>query len=110
MVQVRCSGHKYPSYFRSTASKIIPYINARNIYVRATSYLFSVSFSGYQDAIPVLPVVKLRFSHFANGTDIFTSYTTVRAFAHGAMGRRIDPSWCGPIELFLVPASAPRLV
>ena len=24
----------------------------------------------------------------------------VRAFAHGAMGRRIDPS-CGPIELFL---------
>ena len=29
---------------------------------------------------------------------------------HGAMGRRIDPSWGGPIELFLVPASAPRLV
>ena len=24
----------------------------------------------------------------------------VKAFAHGAMGRRIDPSWCGPIELF----------
>ena len=22
----------------------------------------------------------------------------VRAFAHGAMGRRIDPSWGGPIE------------
>ena len=34
----------------------------------------------------------------------------VRAFAHGAMGRRIDPSWGGPIELFLVPASVPRLV
>ena len=32
----------------------------------------------------------------------------VRAFTHGAMGRRIDPSWDGPIELFLVPASAPR--
>ena len=32
------------------------------------------------------------------------------AFARGAMGRRIDPSWGGPIELFLVPASAPRLV
>ena len=31
-------------------------------------------------------------------------------FAHGAMGHRIDPSWDGPIELFLVPASAPRLV
>ena len=23
-----------------------------------------------------------------------------RAFAHGTMGRRIDPSWGGPIELF----------
>ena len=34
----------------------------------------------------------------------------VRAFAHGAMGRWIDPSWGGPIELFLVPASAPQLV
>ena len=34
----------------------------------------------------------------------------VRAFAHGAVGRRIDPSWGGPIELFLVPASVPRLV
>ena len=31
----------------------------------------------------------------------------VRAFAHGAMGRWIDPSWGGAIELFLVPASAP---
>ena len=36
--------------------------------------------------------------------------SVVRAFAHGAMGRRIDPSWGEPIELFLVPASAPRLV
>ena len=34
----------------------------------------------------------------------------VRAFAHGAMGRRIDPSWGEPTELFLVPASAPQLV
>ena len=32
----------------------------------------------------------------------------VRAFAHSAMDRRIDPSLCGPIELFLVPASVPR--
>ena len=28
----------------------------------------------------------------------------VRAFARGAMGHWIDPSWGGPIELFLVPA------
>ena len=34
----------------------------------------------------------------------------VRAFAHGVMGRRIDPSWGGPIDLFLIPASPPRLV
>ena len=33
--------------------------------------------------------------------------SVVRAFAHGAMGHRIDPLWGGPIELFLVPASAP---
>ena len=38
------------------------------------------------------------------------SSSFVRAFAHGAMGCRIDPSWGGPIELFLVSASAPRLV
>ena len=34
----------------------------------------------------------------------------VRAFACGAMGCRIDPSWGGPIEIFLIPASDPRLV
>ena len=33
--------------------------------------------------------------------------SVVRAFAYSAIGRRIDPSWVGPIELFLVPASAP---
>ena len=31
----------------------------------------------------------------------------VRVFAHDAMGHRIDLSWGRPIELFLVPASAP---
>ena len=36
--------------------------------------------------------------------------SVVRAFAHGAMGHRIDPLWGEPIELFLVPASVPRLV
>ena len=33
--------------------------------------------------------------------------SVVRVFAHGAMDRRIDLSCCGPIELFLVPASVP---
>ena len=36
--------------------------------------------------------------------------SVVRAFTHGAMGRRIDPSWVEPTELCLIPASAPRLV
>ena len=36
--------------------------------------------------------------------------SVVRVFAHGAMGRWIDPSWGGPFELFLVPANDPRLV
>ena len=36
--------------------------------------------------------------------------SVVRAYADGAMGHWIDPSWGEPIELFLVPASAPRLV
>ena len=34
----------------------------------------------------------------------------VRVFAHGAMDRQIVPSWGEPIELFFVPASAPRMV
>ena len=36
--------------------------------------------------------------------------SVVRAFADGVMGRRVDPSWGGPIELFLVPASATKAV
>ena len=40
-----------------------------------------------------------------------TCYSSVvRAFAHGAMGRRINHSWGRPIVLFLIPASAPQLV
>ena len=35
---------------------------------------------------------------------------TPRGDIHGTMSRRINPSWGRPIELFLVPASAPRLV
>ena len=36
--------------------------------------------------------------------------SVVRAFVCGAMGRRIDPTFGGPIELYLVTASARRLV
>ena len=55
----------------------------------------------------VLNTFYLRFYSLMFGA---RCSSVVRAFAHGAMGRRIDPSWGGPIELFLVPASAPRLV
>ena len=61
-----------------------------------------------------------RFNGFTDGKSVLDTSIpiglgarcsfVVRAFAHGAMGRRIDPSWGEPIELFLIPASAPRLV
>ena len=51
---------------------------------------------------------NFRFGHSARVGVRCSS--VVRAFAHGAMGRQIDPSWGGPIELFLVPASALQLV
>ena len=38
---------------------------------------------------------------------VLISISRGRAFAHGVVGCQIDPSWGGPIELFLVPASAP---
>ena len=53
--------------------------------------------------------VVLRSAHFVN-VNLFRAgarcSSVVRAFAHGAMGRRIDPSWGEPIELYLVAASA----
>ena len=62
--------------------------------------------------------VVRAFAHGAMGRRIDPSWgggggarcsSVVRAFAHGAMGRLIDPSWWTH-ELFLVPASTPRLV
>ena len=60
--------------------------------------------------------VVRAFAHGAMGRQIDPSWWTlgvrcssvVRAFDHGAMGRRIDSSWGGPIELFLVPARGAR--
>ena len=51
--------------------------------------------------------IILLLDHYREGV---RCSSMVRAFTHGAMGRRIYPSWGGPIELFLVPASDPRLV
>ena len=50
-----------------------------------------------------------RQSSFFSVVGVRCSFV-VRVFTHGAMGRRIDPSWGGPIELFLIPASAQQLV
>ena len=62
--------------------------------------------------VNVLPLSYVPLPSFNN--DIASqgsgTYLSGRAFTHGAMGRRIDPSWGGPTELFLVTASAPRLV
>ena len=55
----------------------------------------------------MLYVVHIFFSRLVPGA---RCSSVVRVFAHIAMGHRIDPSWGGPIEIFLVPASAPRLV
>ena len=61
-------------------------------------------------------VVTLHSKRVTDSTQPYMDFlvarcsSVVRAFAHGAMGRRIDPSWGAPIELFLVPASAPRQV
>ena len=38
-------------------------------------------------------------------TDGARCSSVVRAFAHGAMGRRIDPLWGGPIESGAMPTS-----
>ena len=54
--------------------------------------------------------IYLFYRLFTHVKQLHFASVYVRAFAHGAMGRRVDPPWCGPIELFLVPASAPRLV
>ena len=67
----------------------------------------------YQDHSAVSPASASQLVY--EGPDFILSQgarcsSVVRAFAHGAMGRRIDPSWSGPTELFLVPASAPQLV
>ena len=58
--------------------------------------------------ILVVTVTKSTYSSCDQGGARCSS--VVRAFAHGAMGRWIDPSCGEPIELFLIPASAPRLV
>ena len=69
--------------------------------------LYVTSFSDTLHLLLRLPTNKVILSLCTGGA---RCSSMVRAFAHGAIGHRIDPSWGGPIELFLVPASATRLV
>ena len=55
----------------------------------------------YIDYISILYVSSDKMTPIGSGA---RCSSVVRALAHGAMGRRIDPSWGGPIELFLIPA------
>ena len=72
--------------------------------------LFAVQYTRYFEILKE----KEQNMHKASLNKTFHSFLlpsfVVRMVAHGVMGRRIDPSWGGPIELFLIPASAPRLV
>ena len=70
--------------------------------------LYVTAFSDTLHLLLRLPTNKVILSLCTGERDVYSS--VVRVFAHGAMGRRVDPSWGGPIELFLVPVSAPRLV
>ena len=67
-------------------------------------YEVQMSVGLYTLLIFVLGVPSALLMHGARCSSV------VRAFAHGAMGHQIDPSWGGPIELFLIPASAQWLV
>ena len=45
------------------------------------------------------PSIFQNFFHLHGGSGARCS-SVVRAFAHGAMGHRIDPSWGGPLSYF----------
>ena len=52
---------------------------------------------------------ETQFCDIVHFSGVARRSSVVRAFAHCAMGRQIDPSWVEPIELFqqvLLPASA----
>ena len=85
--------------------QIVSYLGF-NQYVADTQV--SVARWPLQKASPHLPPTTCHSpltSHRTINVATQSGRSVVRVFAHGAMGRRIDPSWGGPIELFLVPRS-----
>ena len=69
--------------------------------------IWSCLMQGRMKSVPL--ALESNSRYFASNIELSGS-SVVRPFAHGAMGRQVDPSWGGHIELFLIPASAPRLV
>ena len=74
---------------------------------RQTTYIsqlvqwrFSASAFCYHPRIFHCPTTIHLTIHPSIRPSIHPRIPVVRAFAHGAMGLRIDPSWGGPIELF----------
>ena len=58
------------------------------------------------DNIVTWVLLTSNITNITNITHLLLTFprSEVRAFAYGAMGRRMDPTWSGPIEIFLVPA------
>ena len=73
-------------------------ISCSHLLSTSPSLLCSLSFKGHGIILSVAALFMLGVR----------CSSVVRAFAYGAMGRRIDPSWGGPIELFLVPAGVTK--
>ena len=82
-----------------------------NLYMHYPTYVIVHAFvfhlSSNKDRRKTTRITKIKIKNKKNNHD---GYGNSLPEGHGAMGRRIDPSWSGPIELFLVPASAPRLM
>ena len=84
--------------------------------MKYNTYMNNLVIVNFPISVPCKPFQgQVIVPHAAHGSISLTGQgarcsSVVRAFAHGAIGRLIDPSWGGPIKLFLVPASAPQLV
>ena len=116
-----------PPHEGSIRRPIAPWANALLIFFRKTlkssqQNASKPSWSGVPRVIHsacMCTVSRLLIPETVRQKDrpLFIITTMLIAYIHialhhlnGAMGCWIDPSWGGPIELFLVPASAPRLV
>ena len=60
--------------------------------------------------ILLLLCLHAYFVFYENDESTQTWVSNIELFVVITLRSGIDPSWGGPIELFLVPASAPRLV